>query len=69
MNPAWSVIFFTVLAGLGQGLFVMLVLAAWRGAQPIFLAWAGFASTALLCIGLACSFLHLGPVRWSRPSR
>ena len=64
MNPAWSVIFFTVLAGLGQGLFVMLVLAAWRGAQPIFLAWAGFASAALLCIGLACSFLHLGhPLR------
>ena len=31
MHPAWSVIFFTVLAGMGQGLFLMLVRAEAHG--------------------------------------
>jgi DMSO reductase anchor subunit len=64
MHPAWSVILFTVLAGLGQGLFVMLVRASGAGAAPQWLGMAGLASTALLCAGLACSFFHLGhPLR------
>jgi sulfite dehydrogenase (quinone) subunit SoeC len=64
MHPAWSVILFTVLAGLGQGLFVMLVRASDTGVAPHLLGLAGLASTTLLCIGLACSFFHLGhPLR------
>ncbi len=64
MHPAWSVIFFTVLAGMGQGLFLMLVRADANGAEPLALAIGGFASVALMAIGLACSFLHLGhPLR------
>ena len=64
MHPAWSVIFFTVLAGMGQGLFLMLVRADAHGAEPMSLAIGGAASVLLMCIGLACSFLHLGhPMR------
>ena len=64
MHPAWSVIFFTVLAGMGQGLFLMLVRADAHGAEPLALAVGGFASVTLMAIGLACSFLHLGhPMR------
>ena len=64
MHPAWSVIFFTVLAGMGQGLFLMLVRAEAHGAEPLSLAIGGAASVVLMCIGLACSFLHLGhPLR------
>ncbi len=64
MHPAWSVIFFTVLAGMGQGLFLMLVRAEAHGAAPLALAIGGLLSVVLMCIGLACSFLHLGhPLR------
>ncbi len=64
MHPAWSVILFTVLAGLGQGLFVMLVRASGTGVSAHLLGLAGLASAALLCAGLACSFFHLGhPMR------
>ncbi len=64
MHPAWSVIFFTVLAGMGQGLFLMLVRADAHGAEPMSLAVGGLLSVVLMCIGLACSFLHLGhPLR------
>ena len=64
MHPAWSVIFFTVLAGMGQGLFIMLVRAEAQGAEPIALAIGGLLSVVLMGIGLACSFLHLGhPMR------
>ena len=64
MHPAWSVIFFTVLAGMGQGLFLMLVRADVHGAEPMSLAIGGAVSVVLMCIGLACSFLHLGhPMR------
>lgn len=67
MNPAWSVVFFTVLAGFGQGLAVALAIAVMAGAvEPhgitlaIGLAW----SIALMLGGLASSFLHLGhPMR------
>ncbi len=64
MHPAWSVIFFTVLAGMGQGLFLMLVRADADGAEPVALAIGGLLSVVLMGIGLACSFLHLGhPMR------
>ena len=64
MHPAWSVIFFTVLAGMGQGLFLMLVRADANGAEPFALAIGGAASVVLMVVGLACSFLHLGhPLR------
>ena len=64
MHPAWSVILFTVLAGLGQGLFVMLVRASGTGVSAHQLGMAGLTSAALLCVGLACSFFHLGhPMR------
>jgi DMSO reductase anchor subunit len=67
VNPAFSVVFFTTLAGAAQGLVVFTALAALLGAQPLP---AGFRSAALLLAlalalgGLAASFLHLG-----RPER
>lgn len=66
MNPAFSVVVFTTIAGAAQGLVVTLALAALAG---LGLA-PGFASVALvlafvmLLVGLASSFLHLG-----RPER
>ncbi|RYF14368.1 MAG: DMSO reductase, partial [Comamonadaceae bacterium] len=67
MNPAWSVVFFTVLAGFGQGLAVVLALAVLAGglapASPFLLSGLAL-SMALLMAGLAASFLHLGhPLR------
>lgn len=67
MNPAWSVVFFTVLAGFGQGLAVALALAVLAGviapANP-FLLWGLACAIVLLSAGLASSFLHLGhPLR------
>jgi DMSO reductase anchor subunit len=64
MHPAWSVIFFTVLAGMGQGLFLMLVRTRDAGADTQALAVGGLAASALMTAGLACSFFHLGhPMR------
>lgn len=64
MHPAWSVILFTVLAGLGQGLFLMLVRAGFDGLDSRLLAIGGAISVVLMCTGLACSFFHLGhPMR------
>ena len=66
MNPAFSVVVFTTIAGAAQGLVVTLALAALAG-LPL---GAGFASIALvvaevmLLIGLGASFGHLG-----RPER
>ncbi|MBI5276756.1 MAG: dimethyl sulfoxide reductase anchor subunit [Burkholderiales bacterium] len=67
MNPAWSVVFFTVLAGFGQGLAVCLalsVLAGWLPAGSPTLLWGLGLAIALVAGGLASSFLHLGhPLR------
>jgi sulfite dehydrogenase (quinone) subunit SoeC len=67
MNPAFSVIVFTTVAGAAQGLAVALALASLAGLplqQPRFVpAMLGF-SLLLLLLGLAASFLHLG-----RPER
>ncbi|HEY8708807.1 MAG TPA: DmsC/YnfH family molybdoenzyme membrane anchor subunit [Burkholderiaceae bacterium] len=66
MNPAFSVVIFTTIAGAAQGLVVTLALAALAGLALS----AGFISTALivaevmLLIGLGASFTHLG-----RPER
>ncbi len=67
MNPAWSVVFFTVLAGFGQGLAVALAAAVLLGAlapDSAFLLRGLAVAIALLAAGLASSFLHLGhPLR------
>lgn len=67
MNPAFSVIVFTTVAGTAQGLAVALALTALGGLPlqqprlvPALLGWA----LVLLLVGLAASFLHLG-----RPER
>ena len=67
MRPAWSVILLTTLIGAGQGLFVSLyavdVAAAIGGLAPPprLLYWGGSAiALALLGVGLAASFFHLG---------
>jgi len=61
MKPAWSVILFTTLAGVGQGLFLAVF-----GADLLFHAETQFIlagaaiSLFLLGAGLAASFFHLG---------
>ena len=66
MNPAFSVVFFTTLAGAAQGLVVALALAALGGLAvgSSFTAAMLAVAAALLVLGLGCSFLHLG-----RPER
>jgi DMSO reductase anchor subunit len=59
VKPAWSVIFFTTLAGAGQGLFLALF-AASAFAPPRFLVAGSAVSVALLVLGLVASFFHLG---------
>ena len=65
MNPALSVVFFTVLAGASQGMAVFMALMQLAGqpSRPLLLAALGTA-LVLAVAGLACSFLHLG-----RPAR
>lgn len=72
MNPALSVVFFTTLAGAGQGLLLAMVAAQWASR----LGWshsplsndlaiqASFLAALLAVIGLIASFFHLG-----RPER
>ncbi|HMO47605.1 MAG TPA: dimethyl sulfoxide reductase anchor subunit [Rubrivivax sp.] len=72
MNPALSVVFFTTLAGAGQGLLLALVAADWStrhgwvaaAVDPGFAALGALIAAALATVGLAASFLHLG-----RPER
>lgn len=72
MNPAFSVVFFTTLAGAGQGLFLALYAleAAARFQQvspqpaPGFFAGGALVAMVLLGAGLLASFFHLG-----RPER
>ena len=66
MNPAFSVVFFTTLAGAAQGLVVALALAVLGGVTMSagFLARGLLLAVVLLVVGLAASFLHLG-----RPER
>ncbi len=66
MNPAFSVIVFTTIAGAAQGLVVALAVAllAGRPFSSSFAEQALLVSGCLLVIGLGASFLHLG-----RPER
>jgi len=67
MNPAFSVIVFTTVAGTAQGLAVALALATLAGLplqQPRFVPAMLGAALVLLLVGLGASFLHLG-----RPER
>lgn len=62
MHPAFSILFFTTLAGAAQGLVVLLALAVLWGVPllPSFLPMALLVALLLLMAGLAASFLHLG---------
>lgn len=65
MNPAFSVVVFTVLAGAAQGLVVAIAIAALaRSADADFASRALWLATAMLVAALAASFAHLG-----RPER
>lgn len=59
MHPALSVIFFTVLSGLGYGLFMALAVAGMFGLPRAVAAPAGAVALALVTVGLLCSTLHL----------
>jgi len=62
MHPAFSILFFTTLAGAAQGLLVALALAQLAGVATDgnFVLHAVSLGVALLLAGLAASFLHLG---------
>ncbi len=68
MNPALSVVFFTTLAGAGQGLLLALVCAEWSARHgwidtpvaPGFAAVGALLAAALATGGLIASFFHLG---------
>ena len=68
MNPALSVVFFTTLAGAGQGLLLALVAAEWSARhgwidaplEPGFAAAGALLAAALAIAGLVASFFHLG---------
>jgi sulfite dehydrogenase (quinone) subunit SoeC len=66
VNPAFSVIIFTTLAGAAQGLVVTLALTILAGVPqaPGFASLALIIAEAMLLIGLGASFGHLG-----RPER
>jgi DMSO reductase anchor subunit len=71
MRPAWSMIFFTTLAGAGQGL--MLALFGWQlatrvglvpAAPALFFDWGALGVLLLCGAGLVASIFHLGrPLR------
>lgn len=62
MHPAFSILFFTTLAGTAQGLVALLAMAVLGGVvmAPGFLLMALGLAGVLLVAGLAASFLHLG---------
>ena len=62
MHPAFSILFFTTLAGAAQGLVVLLAFAVLSGVKlsPGFVSMALAVAELLLLAGLAASFLHLG---------
>jgi sulfite dehydrogenase (quinone) subunit SoeC len=66
MNPAFSVVLFTTIAGAAQGLVVALALAVLGGTSlaPSFLSLSLAIAVVMLLVGLGASFLHLG-----RPER
>ena len=63
MRPAWSIVIFTTLAGLGQGFFLALLgLETFAGDvwPATLLAPAAWAVLVLLAAGLVASVFHLG---------
>ncbi len=66
MNPAFSVVVFTTIAGAAQGLIVALALTMLGGIEtaPPFAPTLLAVAAVMLMIGLGASFLHLG-----RPER
>jgi sulfite dehydrogenase (quinone) subunit SoeC len=62
MHPAFSILFFTSLIGIGQGIVV--TLAVWvlmgKSIAPSVLGIGLILATVLLVMGLAASFFHLG---------
>jgi DMSO reductase anchor subunit len=62
MHPAFSILFFTTLAGSAQGLIVALAMASLLRVPmaPGFLLTALAVAEVLLVAGLGASFLHLG---------
>jgi DMSO reductase anchor subunit len=70
MRPPWSMVLFTVIAGAGQGVFVLLAWGQLTGGSnslaqnPTLFATLSLVSVILLSIGLVSAFFHLG-----RPSR
>jgi DMSO reductase anchor subunit len=66
MNPAFSVVIFTTIAGAAQGLVVALALASLTGIEttPLFAGRVLVIAGVMLTIGLLASFGHLG-----RPAR
>ncbi len=62
MNPAFSVVLFTTIAGAAQGLIVALALATLGGLAmtPAFTARGLVIAAVMLLIGLLASFGHLG---------
>ena len=66
MNPAFSVILFTTLAGVAQGVSMAIAIATLAGARlsGALVVTALSASLVLLVVSLGASFLHLG-----RPER
>jgi DMSO reductase anchor subunit len=60
MRPAWSIIFFTTISGLGFGLAAWLVLGFVTFANPAELLVVGLAAVALIGAGLVSSTFHLG---------
>ena len=66
MNPAFSVVIFTTIAGAAQGMVVALALARLAGMAlaPAFMSASLIVAEAMLLVGLGASFGHLG-----RPER
>jgi sulfite dehydrogenase (quinone) subunit SoeC len=62
MHPAFSILFFTTLAGIAQGLVMLLAVATLMRVNmtPSFVLNALALGEVLLLAGLASSFLHLG---------
>ncbi|HSC64781.1 MAG TPA: DmsC/YnfH family molybdoenzyme membrane anchor subunit [Caldimonas sp.] len=66
MNPAFSVVVFTTVAGAAQGLVVALAIALLAGTElaTSFVRGSLLVAIVLLVVGLGSSFLHLGrPLR------
>ena len=60
MRPAWSIIFFTTISGLGLGLAGWIVIGLLPLMTPASVLAVGIATLALIGVGLVSSTFHLG---------